>query len=464
MSISRTDKEPLQAELLVTIPKGQYVPKLDSELKKYQQKVQMKGFRKGKVPMSVIRKMYGKAVLADVVNEQVQSELSGYFEAEKLDILGQPLPSADQRNYDFGLKNLEDFEFKFEIGLAPEFDLKGVSKETTFEKPVAIVSEQMIDDELLLARKRKGSDVHPDQDFTETDVLTIQAEEVREDEEPPHQTEFKIMISRIADQDLSDRVLSGKKGDELDFDIFRLEKEASDQYVRKYFLNLQEDELEKEVGARFKGSITDITRIEPAPLDKDFFDAYFGEGNVSTVEEARNNIKEDIAAYYNRQSEALMFRDFQEKLLELHQIELPHDFLKRWLIEGNKDLDGATMEKEYDAFARNLVWTLIENKVKNQFDLKVEPDEVKEVLRARVMQYMGSYQFTPDMLDQTVNRLMGDQDQVRKAYEEKMSDKIFETILAEVTIKEKELDLEAFNKLVAEARQKANPNVHDEEE
>ena len=455
----------MQAELLVTIEKDQYEPKLQNELKKYQQKAQMKGFRKGRVPMSVIKKMYGKAVLADVVNEQVQSELSGYFESEKLDILGQPLPSTQQRSYDFGLNNLDDFEFSFDIGLAPEFELNGLTKDTTFIKPVVIVSDEMIDEELELAQKRKGKEIHPEKDFKDTDVLLIEATEVVDDgDTEAHQTKFRIMLNRIADEDLRKEILKKKIGERINFDIFSLEKDQPDEYVRKYLLNLKEDEMDRAIRPKFEGLIAEVTRIEPAKLEQEFFDTNFGEGKVNNVEQARQSIKEDIATYYNRQSEALLFRDFQEKLLEMNPVTLPDLFLKRWLVEGNKDLKSDAIEQEYDAFAKNLIWTLIENKIKKESDLTVEQEEVKEILRGRVLQYMGNYPFTPEMLDDTVNRLMGDQEQVRKAYEEKLSDKVFDVVVEAVQIDEQGYSVQDFNTLVTNAQQKAQPPIAEEEE
>ena len=133
MSIIRTDKTEIEAQLAVSITKEVYEPKLKSELHTYRQKAHMRGFRKGKVPMSVIRKMYGKAMLADVVNEMVQKELGNYLEDEKLNLLGQPLPAEDQETFDFDLAALKDFDFKFDIGLAPDFELNGLSESTEFE-------------------------------------------------------------------------------------------------------------------------------------------------------------------------------------------------------------------------------------------------------------------------------------------------------------------------------------------
>ncbi len=466
MSVVRTDKSPIEAELAVVIARDDYEPKLKEELKKYQQKAHMKGFRKGKVPMSVIRKMYGRSMLADVINDMVQKQLGGYIQEEKLDILGQPLPSEDQQSYDFLLSELEDFEFKFDVALSPELEVVGVDDGTTYEQNLVEVSDKMIDDDLEAARKRSGKEVHPESGVEEEDSITFEAIELEGDEvkKKGFETTFKILVSQIDNQEVKDKVIGGKVGDKIRFDIFELEKDRTDDYVRKYLLNITDEEEDLVVGRWYEGRIKEITRIEPADLDQEFFDKAFPEQGITTEEEARGKIKEHIEKFYERQSEALLFKDFQDKLQVLNEVDLPDAFLKRWLLASNEELSQEQLDKEYPIFSRNLLWTLIERSIKNKYELKVEIEEVKEVLKAQLMQYMGGYQMQDAMLDEYVERMLGNQEQFNKAYEEKMSDKVFEAIKEHVNIEEKRVSLEEFQDLIKAAEADRNSSGLDEEE
>ncbi|MBK8502814.1 MAG: hypothetical protein IPL46_11670 [Saprospiraceae bacterium] len=462
MSVIRTDKNNNEATLALNIVKSDYEPKLSEELKKYQQKAQMKGFRKGKVPKSVIRKMYGKAMLADVINALIQEKLGGYIESEKLDLLGQPLPSKEQKIYDFNLDNSGDFTFLFDVGLSPVLELTGVAAETVFKRPKVEVTHEMIDKDLQAARKRYGQEVHPEKDFRDDDRLLLNAKELEGDvlKNDGFETSFQILISNIADQSLRDQVKKMLKEDTFRFNIYELEPDRSEDYVKKYLLNLAKEDMDRETGQMFEATISEVNRIDPAELNEAFFGQAFGEGAVSSEDEARAKVKEQIEAFYDRQAEALMFRDFQEKLLEINQVTLPDEFLKRWLVASNDNLQEKQLTHEYPDFSRNLNWTLIERKIKDKFELKVEMDEVKEVMRNQIRQYFGNYPVTNEILDSSVDRMMADQEQFNRAYAECMSDKVFETIRDNVTLQDDPVSLEEFQELVKEA-QAAKQHHHD---
>lgn len=462
MSVVRTDKDNHEAELAVVIAESDYKGKLAEELKKYQQKAQMKGFRKGKVPMSVIRKMYGKAMLSDVINGLIQEKLGGYLEEQKLDILGQPLPSKNQQIYDFSLDNSNDFTFLFDVGLSPQFEVKGVETSSVFKVPKVQATDEMIDKEIETLRKRFGTEIHPETDFREDDRLLLNAKELDGDDlkKKGFETSFQILISNIADEKLRNEVLSMKKGDIFRFDIYKLEPDRSEEYVKKYLLNLEKDEMDKEVGHMFEATISEVNRIAPAEYNEDFFNQAFGEGEVNSEEEARAKMKENIEQYYSRQAEALLFKDFQERLLEWNQVELPDEFLKRWLIASNENLQEQQLAQEYPDFSRNLLWTLIERKIKDRFELKVEMDEVKAIMRNQIRQYFGNYPVSDDMLEGSVDRMMANQEQFNRAYEEAMSDKIFEAIRDQVTLEDDPITLERFQELVTEAQAARHSHHH----
>ncbi|MCO6478063.1 MAG: trigger factor [Phaeodactylibacter sp.] len=464
--VVREDIDNLNAVLTVTLEKEDYEPKFNSELSKYRKQANMKGFRKGKTPLSVLKKMYGKSVLADVINEMLQKELYGYLTDEDISILGQPLPSESQEPVSFELKGLEDYTFKFDLGLAPEFEVEGVGPENTFEKIEVEVSEEMVDEELEAARKRHGERKFIEEDIRENDMAKLSAKELDGDEIKADgvESEFSLLVSSISDAEAKEQLLNGKKGDTFRFNLFDLEEDKDEKYVRKYFLELSDDD-DREVGRHYEVTVEEVSRIEPAELNQEFFDKFFGEGEVSSEEEAREKIRGQIEKFYNNQSEALLFRDMQEKLMEINKPELPESFLKRWMKASNENLTDEIIEKEYDNFAQNLQWSLIRSKLVKRFDIKVEREEVLETLKNRVRSYFGGV--APGMehiIDSTAARLMEDEKQAGQAYDEVLSDKLYEALAAEVEIAPKKVSREDFEAEVAKARESSAANQAYEEE
>lgn len=465
MSITRNEKSANEVELVLQLPISDYEPKLKSELQKYRQKANMKGFRKGKVPVSVIKKMYGRGILADLINEMLQKELSGYITDEKLDILGQPLPSESQETYDFEINNLVDFEFRFDVGLAPAFEVAGIEGES-YEQLKVEVTDEMIDDELEATQKRAGNMENQESDFEESDGITFNAKELEGDalKNKGFETSFKVLIQDIQDEDLRKQVLESKIGDTVRFDIFDLEKDKTDEYVRKYLLQLDEEEMDREVGREFEATIEQVDRLIPAELNEEFYNKAFGEGEVTSEEEARAKIKEHIENMYKGQSEALLYRSFQERLLELNTPALPDEFLKRWLKSGQETLNDEDLDKQYPDFEKGLLWSLIERKIGEKFEVEVGVEDVRQAMRDQLKQYMGGYAVEDSMLDGYVDRMMQNQEQVEKVFQEKRSDKIFEALKEAVTIEEKFLPLDEFEARLQEARAASQPEASAEEE
>ncbi len=456
--VVREDVGSLSAVLTLTVTRGDYEPKLDVELNKHRKKAQLKGFRKGKTPMGFIKKMYGRAMLADVINEMIQKELSKYIAEEKIQILGQPLPSEEQEDYDFNINELTDFTFKFDIGFAPEFEVEGLSDESVFERYAVEVKDSLIEKDIEAARKRFGNRNSVDDKIEENDVVTLNAEELDgdKDKENGWATTFDILVSQIEDEAVKKQLIGKKKGTKVSFNIFKLEKNSTEESVRKYLLNIGENDTDVVIGENFEAVVEEIKRVEPAELDQAFFDKYQGEGVVKNIEEVKSKVEADIIKYYDRQSESLLFRDFQDFLLEKNKLDLPDDFLKRWLVASSEQNTVELVEGEYVNFAKNLQWSLIKGKIAKKFDLKVEEEEVFEGFKNRVRDYFQGYGDELVILN-TANRLMQDEKQVDQLYQELMSDKLFEAVREVVTIKDKKIDSEDFDEVIKKAREEVMP-------
>lgn len=448
----------LNIVLDINLTKEDYEPKFKSELNKYRKKAHIKGFRKGKTPLGFIKKMYGTAVLAEVINEQIQNALNGHIEEEKLNVLGQPIPVDDQEELDFDPSNLKDFNFKFELGLAPEFELAGLDSGTSFNRHAVEIEDTMIDEDLENARKRGGEQTPVEGAIEENDMVSFNAEELDGDQpkENGWATTFSVLVNQLSSEDFKKELMSKKTGDKVKFNINELEADKDEEYIRKYFLNVSEEDEDVEIGAEFEAEIGEVKRVMPAELNQEFFDKAFGEGKVSSEEEARAKIGEEIQKYFDRQAESLLFRDFREKLMEVNDVKLPDQFLRRWLKMSNENVTDEDIEKEYDVFAENLKWSLIRGKATQKFELEVTDEEIVEGFKDRVRSYFGGYGDELIILN-TANRLMEDRKQVDQMYQELISDKLFHAVKEVVTIEDQKISSKDFEEEIKKARAAMEP-------
>lgn len=263
-----------------------------------------------------------------------------------------------------------------------------------------------------------------------------------------------VFMKNVADEQLKTQLLQSKKGDVLRYNARTLENHEKDEMYRKYILNLEENDA-RPVGDWFEGTIEEVSRIEDADLDEDFYKGYFGEGKVGNKEEAMEELKKGIRQFYDVRSNALLMRAFQERLLAENPVELPEKFLKRWLRVSNEGkLSGEQIENEFPAFAENLRWTLLRDKIKEMFGLEVTDDEVYGEFARRVRNY-----FQVDLPDHiiagSVDRLMKNEKDVEDAKRDLETDKIFEAIRGQVTVTDKPVSSEELHKIIDEVSKKA---------
>jgi len=459
--VVRKDVDNLNAVLSITLEKADYEPKLKAQLQNQRKKAHMKGFRKGKTPVGYIKKMYGRAILADIINELLQSELNKYLKESDVKVLGYPLPSEDQESYDFNLDALIDYTFSFDVGIAPEFEVQGLSASQSFSCYSIEVPKETIDKDMDMLRQRGGERASAEDTILEKDLVSFNADELdgNKKKENGWAATFTILVEMMDDAYKAD-ILKKKKGDTIQFNIYKLEKDRTSDYVQKYLLGAKEGDDLSEIGEEFEATIADVSRIIPAELNAAFFDKTFGEGVVKTEEEARELIEKDVTKYYDKQAESLLFRDFQNHLLEKNQLPLPDSFMKRWIKSNAEGGPREISEKEYEGFAKNLRWSLIKSKLISQYDISVTDDEIVEHFKKQVRQYFGS---TGDELVilNTANRLMQDEKQVDNAYQEILADRLFEAIKGQVKVKKEKVAAEKFDEIIKKARDEAQQQIED---
>jgi trigger factor len=442
-SVVRKDLDSSNAILTVNVFRDDIKPKLDTELKKYRQKAQIKGFRQGQAPMPFIKKMYGSSMFAEILNGMFSDELFSYIREEKLDVLGQPMPTEEQERFSFNVDKIEDvYAVHYEIGHVPAFELSGLNDSETFVQYKLSNLTALAEEDLEFSLKRMGGKVNVFEDIEGNDIVKINAKEIDGD---GYENTFTVLIDAMPDNDLKGDLLLKKAGDTIRFNAREVDSFTDEAKFRKYILQLEADDV-RVVGDIFEGTIEEVSRVSTAELNTEFYEKYFG-GAVSTKEGALKMLKTEVANYYKVRTNALLMRDFQKRLLELNNPSLPTAFLKRWLKATNGSLDEATIEKEYPAFADNLRWTLVRDKIRDNFEIEVTREELQGHFANQVRSYF-KMNLPDEMIISSVDRLMQDKEAVEKVEKEIETDKIFHAILGKMKITDEEISSDELNKII----------------
>ncbi len=455
--VVRKDVDNLNAVVSITIPNAEVQTKLKSELKNIQKKAQIKGFRAGKTPMSFLKKMYGQKVLSDVINETIGKALDEFLKDEKLHYLGQPIPAKGQEEQDFSLKAKDDFVFEFDLGLAPEFDITEIENMKFDIYDINVPKEEVnqVFDEGL---NRMGESKETDEPIQEKDIITIDAEELNdkgEVKEGGWACTFTVLVDEKLNDTVKEELLGKKKGHEIkSFDIYEIEKGANEDYVKKYFLEVGENDQDVEIGKMFSGKVSGIKRLQPAELNDEFVKNYFKNDDLKTVEDARDFVEKDIAKYLNRQSGELFFYHLQNDLIEKFDLALPDEFLKRWLVLSSEQNTEENVEKYFDNFKKEMQWSLIKSKLMQHYDVNVEFSELVDHWAAQLQQQLGG--------QMDVNMLRGYGEQFLKENEEEYNkilntvtnDKLISTLTDKLKFNKHKTSLEDFNAIVSELNAK----------
>lgn len=436
--VVRQDIDNTSAIVTVTLTRDEYKPKLDAELKRYRQKAPIKGFRPGQAPMDFVKRMFGNAIFGELMQDTFAEQLVAHLREARLDVLGQPLPVEDQPGLSFNVHQLQDeYTVQYEVGFVPKFDLKGLDKSDAYERMIVSDLDNLAEEDLQQMRKRAAKRTSPENDILDNDMVRIDAHEMEGDQpkEGGLNTKITVLMNNIADEQLKTQLLSLKKGDTLCFNPRHIETFEQEEKYRKYILSLEADD-NRTVSDSFEGTIEEVSRVEEGELDDVFFQENFDTANR---DEAMEVLKTGIARYYEVRSNALLMRQFQDRLMELNPIELPEKFLKRWLrvTDQQGGLSDEAIDTEYPAFAENLRWTVIRDDIKAEFGIQVTDREVRAAFVNRIKGYFQGNNMgeLPDhVFESAAERMMKDgkeTDQVRREVE---MDKIFEAIRSQVTV------------------------------
>lgn len=452
--ISRTDKDQLNTLITVTVEQSDYQDQYKKELQKYREQAHMKGFRKGKTPLGVIRKMYGKGVLADLVNKAFQENLANFIKEEDLNIIGQPLLAEGQPLLDFDPKSPTDFQLEFEVGHLPDFELNGLNDEV-FKMYQVVVPEDMLKDDLENGRMRFGNRINAEEDIQENDSLTFRAQELENGaiKEGGIDTTFFITMDLIADPKVKEEILTKKKGDELQLDIFNLEdfsnrnisEEDKAKFIKKYYLKLEDDD-DRDIEPVFHLTIQEVNRQIPAELNETFFQQFFGpDSAVSNEEEALERIKKDYEYHYTVQAKSILYQDVIEKLFEQNPIELPEAFLKRWVLTSDEHVSENKVDAEFDKYLAQVKRSVLRSKLAEIYELKATEEEVAKAVINSLQQYAYYLQIHDQAtLIDMAQRTMANPKEYQRYEDQVITGKLQDSLSEKLNLEEVEISIEDF--------------------
>ena len=383
MNITRENIDDLNAVLKVHVEKNDYEEKVEKVLRDYRKKANIKGFRPGMVPFGMIRKMYGRAVQIDEINKIVTENIQKFLVDEKLDILGDPLPKADdQELIDFDTR--EAFTFSFELGIAPSFELN-ISKKNKVNFYEISVDDKMKNDYVENYTRRHGSFIKADSSV-EKDMLKGKIEAIDENgntfDGGLSVEETTLGIDVIKDKEIQELFIGKTVSEVIDFD---LRKAFPNNFEIAGILKKQKDEVSDVTGS-FRFTINEISRFKPAEVNQELFDRIYGEGIIATEEEFMNKITEEIAVNLNHESDYKLALDLKSLIIEKTDLKLPEEFLKKWLLKVNENTTEEQIEKEFDSFKQDLKWQLIRNRIAKQNEVRITEEDLmkEEIGRAHV--------------------------------------------------------------------------------
>ena len=439
-TVARENIGLLNDKIIIKVSKEDYFPTFEKKLKEYSKTVNMPGFRKGMVPAGMIKKMYGPSIYTDEVLKTVEKQLYTYLDTEKPDIFAQPLAlDADIRKLD--LNSPADYEFGFEIGLKPSFDIAPLDKANVTLHKVK-VTDEMVEEEVGRMQIKGGKMTEPETISTEEDVLNILFTESDKDGvavEGGIQKENSVILKYFTPA--LQQELKGKKKD--DTVVIQLSKSFEGDKLEMMLQDLGFEKNDAIAADKFfQLTIVKIGLVEKREMDETFFGEVFPGGGVTTEADFRQKLKEEIEQYWEGQSRNQLHDQLYHYLLDHTTIEFPAEFLKRWLQTGSEERKTAEQaEEEFPVFSSQLKWTLISDKLIKENNLQVTQEELKEAMKTEVMRYFGSMSLGDDTswLDSYVDRMMKDEKQVDASYRRLVTEKLFGFAQTQVTPSEKEV-------------------------
>jgi trigger factor len=450
MNVSREENGELNAIIHIKLKEEDFIDAVNKQLSDYRRKANMPGFRPGKVPMGIVKKMYGNAVQAEELNKKVSEVLNNYIMEEKLDILGYPLPNMEKtKPIDFGKQ--KEFDFFFDIGLVPQFEVK---LDETVKLPyyTITVSDEEIDKAIGDVKVRFGEEENPEKAEL-TDGLQGKFTQLAEDGTPlegghAHTGFFKIEDLKL--KTIQKKFVGKGAGDKVVFNVYQAVK---DEDKAKAVLGLH-DGLDEQIKADYQFEIEKVVRSKEAEMGEDLYKKVFPNDELKTEEEFRARLSEDLTKHYSRDADRQFLADTINKLIENAKIDLPDEFMKRWLMESNQGkITKEQLDLQYDSYAKTFRWQLIEGKLQEKFgdEAIVKEEEIRDKVRAYFTTMGGDSNIGPQ-IEGIIDSVLQNQEEKQKIQNELLDEKFITLFKEHVKTTKKKVSTEKFIEIASNTK------------
>ncbi len=440
MKVSHNKIDDINASIIVDLAPEDYNPQVDKAIKEQAKKAKLPGFRPGMVPTGHIRRTYGKAILLEEVNKLVNDKIAEYISEQKLEVLGQPLPTEDEGKYNWDYK--DTFSFTYEIGLAPEFETP-FTKDTEFTEYDIKADAETLESRIKNLRRSYGKMTNPEVS-EDGDVLYAT---LKQDGEEGIEKTTSIRTDLVEDAKIKKSLVGLKQDDTVKIDVKKAFK--VDDLAR--ILGITEAEVEAISPSKFALTVKNINRLEESDLNQEFFDKLFPAGEVTTEELFKEKVTEEVENLFKQNSAQKLRNDIYTFGMEKVDVKFPEAFLKRWLKATNPNISDEELEEGFADFINNLKWTIIENRIVTANNLEVKYDEVinlaKERIYAQIKMYNINEEPADEQLAQYAVQLLQDREQANRLFEEAKALKVFDYLKGLVKLKSKKIDYDKFEKL-----------------
>ena len=445
MEITLNKKNSTEGLIKIRLTEGDYQPHVEEKVKDYARKANIKGFRQGKVPAGVIRKMFGKSILVEEINHLLSHKLTDYIKENNLKILGEPLPDQEKAlTIDWDTQ--KSFEFDYEIGMVDEFNYDLSSKVKIKSYPIE-VDAKTIDETVNDLRKRFGKVSYPEI----SEVTDNLFGELRSADPDFKRENAFIPIESVVKKE-QQKFVGLKKDDGVEFEISKL---FSDPELTARLLGQSPEEAATAKG-RYIFKVNTISRTEPAELNQELFDRVFGKDSAKSEEEFVARIKDTIGENYKRESDHFFEHHIEDYYVANTEINLPDNFLRTWLKTSSKgEVTDDVLEKEFEHYKRGLKWDLVKNRIAEDHNISVDADEVRAKAKELIIAQFGGQAFAEQISDKldgiADNYLQNENGQnFMKIYNQLRAEKIMKLIREKITVQEKKVSVDEFKKIVEE--------------
>ncbi|MFT4601305.1 MAG: trigger factor [Arenicella sp.] len=437
MNVVEEKIDELNAILRVKITAEDYAEKVDQTLKDYRKQANMPGFRPGKTPMGLIKKKYGKSVLAEELNKAVNESLHNFITSNNLNVLGNPLPKADEEvKGDF--ENPADFEFTYEIGISPEFKL-GLTAKSKFDYLSVAIDAEMLDKEVDNLARRYGTLV-AETEVGEKDMVIGEFS----DTESELKNNSTISLEFVEHKATVKKFIGAKANDVIAVDPKNVSKDDKDLAA---MLGITE-EFVGDVGKKYEFKISEVKRMVPAAVDQALFDKIFGEGTIKSEKELRAKIEEDLTKMFANDSDKIFNQQIVDELVSKTKIKFPEAFLKRWILASAKEeVTPDQIDADFDNYKKSLTWQLIQNKIIKENEIKIEPQDAVNYTKGILINQFAQYGMpAPEEaeLETQAKNVLANKEEANRIYDNLYNERIMIFFKNTVKINEKSLPYDKF--------------------